>query len=405
MEKIYDKFADLLLKTGIGLQEGGKLVLTAEPVHWDFINRLEQRAYELGAAYVHTELYHPKGLINRCNYRKEEYIDYVPSFQKSIIDTYVEEEWSFIYFDGMEDPDILGKLNQDSFASYQKALLKITKPAKLARIKGKCPWCISALPTDNWAKKIFGDDATKEDLWKLLADIYRLDEEDPSAVWKEHSDKLMERSDFLNKNGVRKLHFIAEDTDLQITLSPLSRWKGGGDISQKGVFYLPNIPTEEVFTSPDYRLTEGRVKVTRPVKVLGDYVKGAWFEFKDGKVVDYGADKGRELLENFFKIDPKALYLGEVALVDVTSPIYQSEKIFHSILFDENATCHIALGSGFPMTYAESDNKSEEELNELGCNKAMLHTDFMIGSDKLSVTGFKDNGEEIKIIENGKFVI
>ncbi len=235
--------------------------------------------------------------------------------------------------------------------------------------------------------------------------ILRLDQKSPSEAWKRQDQILKARSKTLNELKFDHVHFEGPGTDLKVFLGPQTIWDGGSHATFDRRAYMPNIPTEEVFTAPDYRKTEGRVLVTRPVKVLENQVLDAWFEFSEGRVTDFGAKAGKEWLERYFAIEEASRYLGEVALVDVSSPIFQSGRIFESILFDENAACHIALGSGFPTAIKGGDSLSDDELKKLGCNIAIVHTDFMIGSEKTSVSGIAKNGKRVPIISKGRFVI
>ena len=185
-----------------------------------------------------------------------------------------------------------------------------------------------------------------------------------------------------------------------------SLWLGGPAKAANGRSFLPNIPTEEVFITPDYRRTNGKVKVTKPVKVLENSLNGIWFEFKDGKVIDFGCDNNREILEKFVNTDEGARYLGEVALVDKSSEVHKSGYIFNSILYDENAACHIALGRGFASCFTNKDDlTTPEEMNKNGCNHSLVHTDFMIGSEVINVTGVTQDGKKVEIIKDGEFKI
>ncbi len=408
-EKLLDKYADLILETGVKLKEGQNLLIAAEPVHWDFVALLEKKAYERGARYVRPELIHPKSKLARVNYSKKEYLDYIPSYFDKNIDTYVDENWSLISLNGMEEPEIYKEMDQERNSIMQRALLERSMKFSMARIAGNCRWNIAPVPTLKWASQVLGGDTSEqklEEFWNILIPILKLDQENPIEAWQKHAETLHARRKFLNETNLDYLHFKGEGTDLKIYMNKLGNWMGGAFNSPYDKEnFIPNLPTEEVFTSPDFKKTQGKVKVTRPVEVLGNLVKEAWFKFKDGEVVDYGAKEGKELLEKYFSIDPQAKFLGEVALVDSASPIFKANKIFYSILLDENASCHIALGKGFSLCIQNGENMEEQELIDAGCNKSLLHTDFMIGSETIDVTGFLQNGNELPIIENGRFVI
>jgi aminopeptidase len=407
-EKILENWAKLVLKKGVNLKEGENLLIKGEHIHIGAALALEKEGYKLGAKIVLTELDHPESLKNRVTYQKDEYLAEAPTYTKSKIDAYVNEKWSTVMIGGMEHPHIYEDMDQTKNATITKKYRELTKSFSDARMCGECAWTVTALPTPNWAAQIFEQEPSEEltkKLWEVMIPIYRLDHADPAKAWDEHSKNLHDRCKFLDDSNIDHVHFTGPGTDLKIYMSSLSRWTGGEWEMEGSKNFLPNIPTEEVFTTPDFRKTTGKVSVTRPVNVLGNQVYGAWFEFKDGEVVDYGAKERKDMLDQFFKIDPKAKRLGEVALVDVESPIYKADKTFYSILFDENAACHIALGKGITMGIRGGDKMSKEELEAIGYNDSLLHTDFMIGSPEVSVTAITKDKKEIKIIDSGTFVI
>lgn len=406
--KIREKFCDLLLDVGINMREGQCVAIQAEPIHWDFVLQLERRAYEKGARYVEPRINHPRSRINAANFRRSEFLGSFPPHHKRMYEVFVEEGWSSLSFDGQENLELMREMDQGRNALNIKAQREISRPYSETLMSGKNSWTISALPTPAWAARVMGRSVcarTTGQFSELLATILKLDTPNPVEAWRKHGETLHRRCEGLNHTSLQSLRFEAEGTDLTICLNRDSHWKGGAAAMPDGRLFFPNLPTEEVFTTPDWRKTEGRVQVTRPVEVLGDRVEEAWFLFREGRVVEFGAKAGRHLLERYFEIDPKARYLGEVALVDSGSPIFASGKIFSSILFDENASCHIALGRGVTMAMRNSDGKSEDELDAMGCNKSLLHTDFMIGSDALSVSGIDRGGNSLQLIRAGRFVL
>jgi aminopeptidase len=396
------KYADLLLQVGLNLQPGQNLMIGGEPVHWDFVNVLSKRAYELGARYVDTMLVHPEFSKMRIQHSPEDYLSYFPSYVKAKYSGMVEESFASIRLEGSAFPDLFQDVDQDRNAILIKARNEVLSPFRAAAMSGQVAWCVAGLPTDAWAERVLGT-ADADALWETLIPILRLDQEDPIATWKGLAEALQRRSNSLNAQHLTRLHFQAPGTDLSVALLEKGSWCGGSIVKPDGEAFVPNLPTEEVFTSPDYRLTSGRAQVTRPVEVLGHEVVGAWFEFVDGVVVDFGADEGQARLEKFFEIDPRAKSLGEIALVDGSSPIFKSGHIFHSILYDENAACHMALGSSYADTFENGPAMSESERYEAGLNQAILHTDFMIGSEAITVTGYDADGKAIPIIIDGQF--
>jgi aminopeptidase len=235
-----------------------------------------------------------------------------------------------------------------------------------------------------------------------MKEILRLDRDDPVQAWWNLAQASVDRCRQLNGQAITSLHMTAPGTDLTLGCIPAAHWEGGTLTGPNGIPFIPNLPTEEVFTTPDWRRTEGRASVTRPVQVMGKRVKGAWFEFRKGRVEDFGADDGTEQLAAFFDIDDRGRYLGEVALVDAESPIFQSGLIFSNILYDENAACHIALGSGYPLI-ASPEATTPDEKQAMGINQSLVHTDFMIGCPEMDVTGTMAEGQEVPILRQGRF--
>jgi aminopeptidase len=410
--KYLDKYAELLLEAGVALQAGQNLVIHSEPVHAGFAFLLERMAYQKGARLVSVELLSPLSRLNRANYSRKEFLNYLPAFWEKKLQSYVEEEWALLYIGGMEDMQALKDLDQANYSVIHKAFMPLMKDLITARSSGSCTWTIANMPTAAWARSIWPEEAenmTNEALtarlWEAMIPILRLDQDDPVTAWRLNSQMIHRRASVLNQLDLDHFHFEGPGTDLQVYLTPHSAFIGGSQPGKLGQEYSPNLPTEEFFTTPDYRKTQGTARVTRPVNVLGVNVYGAWFTFKDGAVVDYGAEKNKDRLDAFFKLDDKARYLGEVALVDCNSPIFRSELVFNDILFDENAACHIALGRGISMALPEKKGLSAEELDELGCNNSTLHTDFMIGSEKLNVHAMLKSGGRQPVIESGLFVI
>lgn len=400
---MFKKYAELVLKTGINLQPGDRVVVKAEPIHWNLLLEIEAKAYEMGARYVEFDVTHPKSAVNQSKLMRDEYLDYLPSYMKTRTEDRVSEGWSALWIDGQEDPSLSKQIDQARYSKAVKAQRTVGKPWAMTRMSGITAWNICCAATDGWARQLGLPD--KDALWKILVPILKLDQPDPHAAWFQHAELLAARAKALNAMKPKFLHYTGPGTDLKIHMIQGARWLAAvpGVGWQRQMFC--NLPTEEIYTAPDYRLTSGRVNVTRPVNVLGDQVEGAWFVFEDGVVVEHGAAYGKHLLDEYFKIDPKARFLGEAALVDSSSPIFKSGRVFNNILLDENASCHIALGSGIPTSVPNYEGKSEDELDSLGCNKSLLHTDFMIGSDEVSINAHCEDGSVRPVLVKGAFAI
>lgn len=406
------RYADVLL-AAVNLQQGQNLLVRAEPVHQAFGAILAAQAYKRGARYVrfdNSEIENPFMYKARIENSREEYLEYVPQFRLDTLKTQIDEDWALIAIRTPEDPDFLAAMDQTRNAKTAKAIASTMRPQQSRISNNEIAWLVAFYPTPRLAARIMnmpaGPDAV-EALWKVLIPILRLDKPDPAAFWVEHGQELAARAEKLNSLRLDSLRFVGPGTDLTIGLMDGSLWDGGPGATQKGRVFSPNIPTEEVYTSPHYLRTNGRVAFTCPVFVptVGKTVEGGWLVFKDGKVVDYGADTGKDVLDVYLSMDAGAHYLGEVALVDTSSPIFQAKRTFYNILFDENAACHIALGSAYPGCMKGGSSMNDEQLKAAGANISSVHTDFMIGSPQVEVTGTTKDGKQIPIISKGKFAI
>jgi len=346
----------------------------------------------------------------RIQHSLSEHLDYVPQFRKDSLQTMINEDWALIAVRTPEDPDFLASLDQGRNASAAKAIAVTMRPYQSRISNNEIAWLVAFYPTEKLAGRIMDMNAGQEAvdaLWQVLIPILRLDQADPAAFWVEHGDVLAGRADKLNSLRLDALRFTGPGTDLTIGLMEGSIWHGGPDRTASGRRFCPNIPTEEVFTSPDYRRTQGRVAFTCPVFVptVGKIIEKGWLRFENGKVVDYGADAGKDVLDVYLGMDEGASFLGEVALVDSSSPIFASKRTFYNILFDENAACHVALGSAYPGCLKGGSSMNEDELKTGGANTSAVHTDFMIGSPQVQVTGLSRDGRSKLLIDKGLFTI
>ena len=417
LEKIDDievnrrsKYAKLLLEVGVNLQPEQSLLLVAEPYHWDFLNLLTEEAYKMGAKHVLVEAIDPRQIKARIEYSREENLDQLVSWTEKKNQCIIDESWARINLFGPTNPDLMGSLNSEKLGIIQKVQSISSRPLSDACGTGRVSWCVAALPTPGWAAKVYECEPSAKiegELWLAMVKILNLDTDDPSAHWRSKERMLKERCQKLEKLNLAEVKFRGPGTDLSVKCIAGARWIGGGvpTNSDPKKSFIPNIPTEECFTTPNRGGTSGRIHVVRPVTVLGKPVTEAWFEFEDGKVINYGAKTNKTVLDDYFAMCPNACYLGELALVDSTSPIFKNGEVFHCILYDENASCHVALGNGYPMPVEGAAEMTNEEKLASGINVSILHTDFMIGGPDVDVTGYDDEGNEIPLIRNGDFVI
>ena len=403
------KYAEVVLKKGINLYKGQCLTVNAGPDDAAFGMLLEETAYRLGAKYVDLNIKSNRSIKHRIAYSDKDSLAFVPSFVAAELNEKIAHDWASIRIDNTGEIDVL----KDSDPAMMDVLFRANRVTRKRVLEMSArhilTWCVIASPNPKWAAKVMGSDSDEEtyELFeKVIASILRLDKEDPVAAWSEHEASLRRRCALINGMHLDRLHFKTDVTDLTVGLTPTSIFEGGAKDTPDGRWFIPNIPTEEVFTTPDFRRTQGTVRCTRPVRVMETELNGVWFAFEAGKVVDFGADGHKDVLENFLNTDEGARYLGETALVDNRSPIYKSGLVFNSILYDENASCHIAVGKGYPTCLSNGMSlNTDDALRQAGCNTSLVHTDFMIGADDLTVTGFDADGKSIRIIDQGAFVI
>lgn len=405
-----DNYAQLLVQWGLNVQPGQPVNITGEIIHRDLLSRVAKAAYQRGAGYVNIDIIDPWHVRTRIKESKsDEYLDYVPKFIPAKFDEIVDLNGAVLRFQGSEEPDCLADLPPEKMNRLQLSIRQTLKRYYQDGVsKSKIHWTVAGAATPKWGKKVFPElneaDAYKA-LWEEIFKICRVDTPDFIDRWKKHDAVLQKRSKTLTDLKIKELHFIGPGTDLKVYLSPKAKFKGGGDKSPRGVAYEPNIPTEECFTTPDYRLTTGKARVTRPFLVNGKLIKGLTLEFRDGVIVDFDAAEGKETFAAYINSDQGGRRLGEVALVGIDSPIYQSGRIFEEILFDENAACHIAVGMAYRFCLEGGDQMNPEELAAVGCNDSYVHTDMMISSDKVDVIATTHSGKRVALLEKGSWVI
>ena len=304
-----------------------------------------------------------------------------------------------------EDPDGLKGMNMAKLAKARQMSYPILKPYA-DQLEGKQQWCIAAVPGVAWAKKVFPGlrtGAAVEKLWEAILFTSRVNE-DPIKAWEDHNADLAKRCEYLNSLGIESLHYTANNgTDLTVGMIPEAIFCGGSEVSRQGITFNPNIPTEECFISPMRGKAEGIVYSTKPLSYQGQLIDNFWMRFEGGKAVECGAEQGEELLKTMLSMDEGAAYLGECALVPQASPIAESGLLFYNTLFDENASCHLAVGMGYADTIKDSHNKTLDECRELGINDSMIHEDFMIGCDTMNIDAICADSKIVPIFRNGNW--
>lgn len=399
------KYAELIVRSGIALKEGDNVVVSANVDQEEFVSILVEEAYKAGAHRVFTEWTSQKvskaSLINAS----EEALSEVSPMELASAKFRGEELPSFIWIDS-DDPDGAKGVDSLKAARIRQAKYKVLGKYK-EMSENKIAWCIAGAPAKEWAKKVFPEENEKEAMERLWgAILYTSRALDGNGIenWEKHDINLKKCCDYLNSLHLKELHYSSSNgTDFTVGLIPGVIFMGGGEKTLDGRFFQPNIPSEEVFTSPKKGLAEGIVYAAKPLVYNGVLISNFWVKFHEGKAVDVHAETGEEALRSILTLDEGSAYLGECALVPFDSPINNTGLLFYNTLYDENAACHLALGRGFTELYPDFQNYSEEELRYFGINHSLSHVDFMIGSKDLNIVGTKENGEKVQIFENGNW--
>lgn len=410
-ERELNAYAAVLVDTCLDFKSGGRLRIACEAVNRELALACARRAYELGARAVRIDWADMRLARAQAELLREEWLDDKPLLTERIFDAYVEEGWSALNILGEEDPSLMEGADPARLQRLGRARSLAVKKYHDAVISNRIAWCVAPSPTAAWGKAVFEGSKRpvpadpEAALWKELVPILRLDAPEPARAVREHMEALQERARRLDELSLRAVRFKGPGTDLTVVVAPASKWIGGGSTTPDGRNFYPNLPTEEVFCSPDWRGTEGRAACTRPFDLYGQKVRGAWIEFRAGELVDFGADENAGALARWVETDPGARRLGELALVDGSGPIFRSGLVYGNALIDENAACHVALGSAYEEAFRGIETVPEGERTKLGFNESMVHEDLMIGSDAVEVTGVDAAGREVPLISKGRFAI
>lgn len=403
-----DKYAELALVTGVNLQSGQGLIINAPIEALDFVRLLVAKAYEKGAKNVHIEWNDGDLTYLKMKYAPMEVLKQFPKWRADGLLEMVQDGYSLLTVYG-PDPNLLQGIEADRISAANKANAQALTEYRDYVMNDRVTWSIVGYPTEAWAKKIFPElpvTEAQEKLWEQILFITRADQADPIKAWQEHNAVLRQAKDYLNRKQYKQLIYQAEGTDLTIELPEGHIWDGGSGPSESGVEFNANIPTEEVFTMPHKYGVNGTVKSTKPLSYGGNIIDQFSLTFKDGKVVEFSAETGEEALKHLLETDSDgAKRLGEVALVPHQSPISQSGLIFFNTLFDENASCHLALGKAYPTTIKNGASMTPEDMDKHGVNNSLIHEDFMIGSADMNIDGITKDGEKEAIFRNGNWAI
>lgn len=407
MNKEYlEKLALLAVKSGVNVQPDQILVVSAPIEAAELVRLINKEAYRTGARDVIIRYSDGETERERYLHANPEVFKECPEWKAALLNDTAADGACYISITG-NDPHLMQGVNPENPTNESLALRKKAVEYRRRLEQGRAAWSVIPFAHPAWARQVYPDLSEEEAvdaLWDDLFAVCRIDENDPTENWKKHHQSFQNRKNKINSLNLKKLHYKNSlGTDLEVELPENYRFEGGASLQDTGTVFFPNIPTEEIFGAPYKTGVNGIVYASMPLNHGGNLVEDFWFEFKDGKVVNYGAGKGEEILRSILESDPNAVYLGEAALVPAGSPIQQLNRIFYNTLLDENASCHFALGQSYGECIENGLNMEPEELEKLGMNQSPVHVDFMVGTPDLSIIGTDHDGKEIPIFTDGKF--
>ena len=406
LQRRIEHYAELAVSKGAAVRPGQELVINAPVERADFARLLAKKGYDAGAGHV-TVIW-ADDAVSRLEYEHMDvsYFESVPEWKREQLNSLAADGATFLHVRG-NDPNALVGIDPKKLALRARAHSTQCDVYRDGLDFGKNAWTIVGAPVVPWAKKVFPEVSEYEAtyrLWDAILVAARADGPDPQAEWERHNATFEKNKRILNSHAFDRLHYRSVNgTDLEVGMNPGHIWMGGACRTVDGVVYFPNIPTEEVFTSPDCRRINGVVHAVLPLVYAGNVIQDFWLRFKDGKVVEYDAIQGKNVLRSILETDDRSCMLGECALVAKDTPIRQSGLLYYDTLFDENASCHLALGTGFPECLDKGFSMSKEELMEHGVNQSTTHVDFMIGADDLAITGITHAGDEVPVFTDGRW--
>lgn len=398
-------YAKLIAQKGINVQKGQEVCITSELDQPEFVKILVEECYRAGAGKVIVDwCYQPLTKLN-VRWQKEKVLSKVEEWEKARLQHKVDVLPALIYLES-EDPDGLKGVNMNKLVKAQQAKRKVSKPYR-DQMDNKYQWCIAAVPGAEWAKKVFPNERKSkaiEKLWEAILYTSRATG-DPISNWEKHNRDLSERCKFLNSLGIETLEYKSSNgTDFKVGMIETAKFLGGSEKTLgTNVEFNANIPSEEIFITPQKGKAEGIVYSSKPLSYQGQMIENFSVRFEKGKAVEVKAEKNEELLKSIIEMDENSAYLGEVALVPYDSPIRNSGILFYNTLFDENAACHLAFGEGFTNCLEDYDSLTLEECRNRGINDSLIHVDFMIGTEDLNITAVTRKGERVEIFKNGNW--
>lgn len=405
-EKILEQYCELALKFGVNLQKKQGLHIICPIERADVAKALTLKAYEMGAKKVSVVWENEE--IDRLTYlyADEEELKKVPKWFVDSKNFLVNENYCYIAVSA-ENPSAFSDVPANRIATAVRAKGKALKKYSEAVMGNAIRWCVISAPTIDWAKQVFPNSQDPlKDLSEAIQKTMRLSENNTLIDWEKHVKFLNQKANFLNEKNFDFLHLKNKfGTDIKVGLADNHVWLSALEKDKNGIEFIANLPTEEVFTAPHKNRVDGVIKSALPLCYNGQIIDNFTIRFKDGKIQSFSAEKGYETLKNLIETDRGTLHLGEIALIGKNSPIAQSKILFFNTLFDENASCHLAIGKGYRTTIKNSEKLSKTELSKLGLNDSVEHVDFMIGTDDLEIYGVNKYGEQTQIFTNGEWTI
>lgn len=403
-----EKYARLIVKTGINIQPNQTLVVSCPVECADFARLITQSAYEEGAREVVMNWVDEITTKIRYLHGADEIFDEFPVWRKEFYLSYAKKGAAFLSISA-SDPELMKEVDPVRIARANKASRQGLKEYSERLMSNRNTWCVVSIPTKAWAKKVFPDipvEQAVDKLWGAIFQSVRADLADPVEAWNQHKNALKRNIEKLNQMQLQWIHLKNEiGTDLRVELPINHIWMGGSDESADGVEFIANIPTEEIFTAPARKGINGTVVSSMPLNYNGNLIEEFSFTFQDGEIVDFHAEKGYDSLKQLIDTDEGSRYLGEVALVPYDSPISNMKILFYNTLFDENASCHLAIGKAYPVCLQGSESMTQEELKEAGINDSLVHEDFMFGTADLEIEGLTKDGQKVTIFRDGNFAL
>lgn len=397
-----DSFAKLAIQTGVNIKPGDTLLIRADVQASDFARRCVKEAYKSGAKHVYVE--YSDDVVTKEKYLNapSEAFDEYPEWQSYKYTSIAKEGGAFLSIIS-DNPDLMKDVDPDRIGRFQKIAGKYLKEWRSYTLSDKVKWSIVAVPSLEWAKKVhpnLSDEQAVNTLWENILDCSRITE-DPIKTWNDHNKNLKTRMNKLNEMNLKELRYTSSKTNLVVGLPENHNWLSGASTDLKGDLFNPNIPTEEIFGMPHKYKVDGIVYSTKPLVYAGSLIDNFWLKFESGKIVDFDAETGKENLKNLIETDEGSHRLGEIALVPYDSPISLKDIVFYSTLFDENASCHLAIGAAYTSNMINGSEIEEDQRDSVGMNSSMTHVDFMIGSKDLDIVGVKPDGDLVQIFKNG----